>query len=97
MGFGGVESVLFFFEVVVDERDRATGALDDAVDLAEALDPTLGETLRREVQSFRPRLVVNQARTRDDTNLGSAMRSATIAAKGMPAVSPPATSALGSV
>jgi flagellar biosynthesis protein FlhG len=48
----------------------------DLCDLAEALDPALGETLRREVQSFRPRLVINQARTRDDTELGPAMRSA---------------------
>jgi flagellar biosynthesis protein FlhG len=48
----------------------------DLCDLAEALDPALGETLRREVQSFRPRLVVNQTRTRDDIDLGPAMRSA---------------------
>ena len=48
----------------------------DLCDLAEALDPAFGETLRREVQSFRPRLVINQARTREDTELGPAMRSA---------------------
>jgi flagellar biosynthesis protein FlhG len=58
---------------------RAEGGIPaplDLCDLAEALDPALGETLRREVQSFRPRLVINQARTRDDTDLGPAMRSA---------------------
>ncbi|MBI5481291.1 MAG: helix-turn-helix domain-containing protein, partial [Deltaproteobacteria bacterium] len=48
----------------------------DLCDLAEALDPALGDALRAEVTSVRPRLVVNQARTRDDTDLGAAMRSA---------------------
>ena len=48
----------------------------DLVEVAQAVDPVLGQGLVQEIMAFRPRLLVNQTRTRDDTDLGVAMRSA---------------------
>jgi flagellar biosynthesis protein FlhG len=48
----------------------------DLCELAQAVDPALGQALTAETVAFRPRLVVNQTRTRDDTELAMAMRSA---------------------
>jgi flagellar biosynthesis protein FlhG len=58
---------------------RGEGGIPSPLGLYElgcALDPGLGQELLAEILSFRPRLVVNQTRTRDDCELGPAMRSA---------------------
>jgi len=48
----------------------------DLYEVAKQIDPTLAEKVLAEMQRFRPRLVVNQSRTRADADLGMWMRSA---------------------
>jgi flagellar biosynthesis protein FlhG len=58
---------------------RGEGGIPSPLDLGElatAVDPHLGKALAAERTAFRPRLIVNQTRTREDTELGPAMRSA---------------------
>ena len=55
------------------------GGIPSPLDLLEAAqqkDPALGERVLDEIQKFRPRLVVNQTRTRADLDLGLQLRSA---------------------
>ncbi len=40
------------------------------------MDPAVGELIRREVSQFRPKIIMNQARTRADVEIGEHMRSA---------------------
>jgi flagellar biosynthesis protein FlhG len=60
--------------------DRAVeGGIPAPLDLyeaAQAKDPALGARVLEEIHKFRPRLVVNQTRTRGDLDLGPQLRSA---------------------
>jgi flagellar biosynthesis protein FlhG len=48
----------------------------DVYEAAQAKDPSLGARVLEEIHKFRPRLVVNQTRTRGDLDLGPQLRSA---------------------
>lgn len=48
----------------------------DLIQCVAALDPKAGEQFREEIYSFRPKLIVNQVRSKDDVTLGFSMRSA---------------------
>jgi flagellar biosynthesis protein FlhG len=59
--------------------DRSEGGIPAPLDLyqaAMAKDPALGARVLEEIHKFRPRLVVNQTRTRGDLDLGPQLRSA---------------------
>ena len=48
----------------------------DLVEALESIDEEVGRMARDQIQSFRPRLIVNQVRTRGDVEVGLSMRSA---------------------
>lgn len=48
----------------------------DLFEAAQAVDPAIGQLVGEELRRFRPRLLVNQTRTRADLDLGPQMRSA---------------------
>jgi flagellar biosynthesis protein FlhG len=60
-------------------NQRSERGIRTPLDLVEAvafMDGEIGELLRREIESFRPRLIVNQVRTKGDVDVGFSMRSA---------------------
>jgi flagellar biosynthesis protein FlhG len=66
---------VFGYDVQLRDLLR-TGAFQSPVELVAALgekDPEAGETLRQQLAVFRPRLIVNQARTPQDISVGSAV------------------------
>ena len=48
----------------------------DLVEALESLDEVVGQMARAEIERFRPRLIVNQVRTKGDVDVGFSMRSA---------------------
>jgi flagellar biosynthesis protein FlhG len=49
---------------------------NDLLERIAQMDPLVGEVIQREVGNFRPKIIVNQARTRADVEIGEHMRSA---------------------
>jgi flagellar biosynthesis protein FlhG len=48
----------------------------DLIEAVESTDSKMGKILRREVERFRPKLIVNQVRTKGDVDVGFSMKSA---------------------
>lgn len=63
-------------EDMLSTREGAVRTPFEFVARVKAQDPTLGESLERELRHFRVQLVVNQARTAADLNVGQAVVSA---------------------
>ena len=57
------------------KNERGIRNPHDLIDCVETLNPTIGERFRKEMYSFRPKLIVNQVRSKDDVTLGFSMRS----------------------
>jgi flagellar biosynthesis protein FlhG len=66
-------------EIAMDQRNRRGIRTPlDLVEALEAMDKETGQMARREVENFRPRLIVNQVRTRGDVDVGFSMKSASL-------------------
>jgi flagellar biosynthesis protein FlhG len=64
-------------EAAMNQRnERGIRTPLDLIEAIEFIDGSMGQILRREVQSFRPRLIVNQVRTKGDVDVGFSMKSA---------------------
>ena len=66
-------------DTLLDQKYVAEGGIPAPADLmarARQTQPELADKLAREIRTFRPRLVVNQTRTRADYDLGSELRAA---------------------
>ncbi len=48
----------------------------ELLDRIAQMDPSVGDVIQREVDQFRPKIIINQARTRADAEIGEHMRSA---------------------
>ena len=57
------------------KNERGIRNPHDLIDAVAALNPEVGDRLKKEMYSFHPRLVVNQVRSKDDIALGFSMRS----------------------
>jgi len=57
------------------KNERGIRNPHDLIDCVATLNPAVGERLQKEMYSFRPKLVVNQVRSKDDITLGFSMRS----------------------
>ncbi len=71
-----VENVYGLAETLADLGRQPAGAVHGPrvlLDAARQRDPALGELLEREMRRFRPRLVVNMARTAGDAEVGDAV------------------------
>lgn len=63
-------------ETAMDQRNkRRIRTPLDLVEAVESMDKEMGQTLRLEMESFRPRLIVNQVRTTGDVDVGFSMKS----------------------
>jgi flagellar biosynthesis protein FlhG len=63
-------------ETAIDQRNkRGIRTPIDLVEAVESIDTEMGQILRREIERFRPKLVVNQVRTKGDVEIGFSMRS----------------------
>jgi len=63
-------------ETAMDQRNKwGIRTPLDLVEAVESIDKEMGQILRREIERFRPRLVVNQVRTKGDVDVGFSMRS----------------------
>lgn len=61
----------------MDQRnERGIRTPLDLVEAVESIHKEMGRTLRREIESFRPRLIVNQVRTKGDVDVGFSIKSA---------------------
>ena len=70
----GVKEII---ETAMDQRnERGIKTPFDIIELAREIDESIGLTLERELDSFRPKLIVNQVRTKSDIDIGFSMRSA---------------------
>jgi len=64
-------------ETAMDQRNkRGIRTPLDLLEAVESIDRETGQMLRSEVGSFRPRLIVNQVRTRGDVDVGFSVKSA---------------------
>jgi flagellar biosynthesis protein FlhG len=56
-------------------NDRGIQTPLDLVEAVESVNREIGEVLRRQIKRFRPRLIVNQARTKGDVEIGYSIKS----------------------
>jgi flagellar biosynthesis protein FlhG len=70
----GVKEII---ETAMDQRnERGIKTPFDIIELAGEIDESIGLTLEQELESFRPKLIVNQVRTKSDVDIGFSMRRA---------------------
>lgn len=70
-------SVKRLIEAAMDQKNAlGIRTPHDLLDRIAEMDPAVGELIRREVNEFRPKIIMNQARTRADVEIGEHMRSA---------------------
>jgi flagellar biosynthesis protein FlhG len=70
----GVKEII---DKAMDQRnERGIKTPFDIIELAGKIDKSIGLRLERELESFRPKLIVNQVRTKNDIDIGLSMRSA---------------------
>ena len=70
----GVKEII---DMAMDQRnERGIKTPFDIIELAGKIDKSIGLRLERELESFRPKLIVNQVRTKSDIDIGLSMRSA---------------------
>ena len=70
----GVKEII---EMAMDQRnERGIKTPFDIIELAREIDKSIGLRLEQELASFRPKLIVNQVRTKSDIDIGFSMRSA---------------------
>jgi len=70
----GVKEIV---ETAMDQKNpRGIKTPFDIIELAGEIDKSIGLRLEQELESFRPKLIVNQVRTKSDIDIGSSMRSA---------------------
>ncbi len=64
-------------ETAMNQRnERGIRTPLDLIEAVENIDGSIGQMIRREVEGFRPKLIVNQVRTKGDVDVGFSMRSA---------------------
>jgi flagellar biosynthesis protein FlhG len=70
----GVKEII---ETAMDQRnERGIKTPFDIIELAGEIDKSIGLRLERELESFKPKLIVNQVRTKSDVDIGLSMQSA---------------------
>lgn len=70
------DDVRGIIETAMDQRnDKGIRTPIDLVEAIESADMEAGRMLRREIERFRPKLIVNQVRTRGDVDIGFSIRS----------------------
>ena len=70
----GVKEII---DMAMDQRnERGIKTPYDIIELAGEIDKSIGLRLKKELESFKPKLIVNQVRTKADLDLGFSMRSA---------------------
>ena len=70
----GVKEII---EMAMDQRnERGIKTPFDIIELAGEVDKSIGLRLEHELESFRPKLIINQVRTKSDVDIGFSMRSA---------------------
>jgi flagellar biosynthesis protein FlhG len=70
-------SVKRLIEAAMDQKNvLGIRTPSDLLDRIAQMDPAVGGQIREEVSRFRPRIIMNQARTRADVEIGDHMRSA---------------------
>ena len=70
----GVKEII---DIAMDQRnERGIKTPFDIIELAGKIDKSIGLRLERELESFRPKLIVNQVRTESDVDIGLSMKSA---------------------
>jgi len=70
----GVKEII---EMAMDQRnERGIKTPLDIIELAGEIDKSIGLRLERELERFRPKLIVNQVRTKSDVDIGLSMQSA---------------------
>jgi flagellar biosynthesis protein FlhG len=70
----GVKEII---ETAMDQRnERGIRTAFDVIELAAEIDQSIGLKLEQELERFRPKLIVNQVRTKNDVDIGLSMKSA---------------------
>jgi len=70
----GVKEII---EMAMDQRnERGIRTPFDIIELAGEIDKSIGLRLEKELENFRPKLIVNQVRTKGDIDIGFSMKSA---------------------
>jgi flagellar biosynthesis protein FlhG len=70
----GVKEII---DMAMDQRnERGIKTPFDIIELAGKIDKSIGLRLERELESFRPKLIVNQVRTKSDVDIGLSIKSA---------------------
>jgi flagellar biosynthesis protein FlhG len=70
----GVKEII---DMAMDQRnERGIKTPFDIIQLAGEIDKSIGLKLEQELENFRPKLIVNQVRTKGDVDIGFSMRSA---------------------
>ena len=70
----GVKEII---DMAMDQRnERGVKTPYDIIELAGKIDKSIGLRLEKELESFKPKLIVNQVRTKTDVNIGFSMQSA---------------------
>jgi len=70
----GVKEII---DMAMDQgNERGIKTPFDIIELAGKIDKSIGLRLERELESFRPKLIVNQVRTKSDVDIGLSMKSA---------------------
>jgi flagellar biosynthesis protein FlhG len=70
----GVKEII---ETAMDQRnERGIKTAFDVIELANEIDGSIGSKLEQEMESFKPKLIVNQVRTKSDVDIGFSMQRA---------------------
>jgi flagellar biosynthesis protein FlhG len=70
----GVKEII---DMAMDQRnERGIKTPFDLIELAGEIDKSIGLRLEQELESFRPKLIINQVRTKSDVDIGFSMQSA---------------------
>ncbi len=70
----GVKEII---DMAMDQRnERGIKTPFDIIELAGEIDKSIGLRLEHELESFRPKLIINQVRTKSDVDIGFSMKSA---------------------